>query len=159
MITISKKNPIKNGVVYTIGYEGVVIDTFIQELKKSGIKQVIDVRRNPISRKSGFSKNKLMERLLTDGISYIHIPELGIPSSMRKNLQLKEDYIRLLNEYETKLLPEAQLQKEVLIEHLKKTPSALLCFEADPEYCHRSRLANVIANETGLQQIHIHYSR
>jgi uncharacterized protein (DUF488 family) len=159
MITNSKKNFIKNGIVYTIGYEGIVIDTFIQELKKSGIKQIIDVRRNPISRKSGFSKNKLMERLLSDEISYIHIPELGIPSSMRKNLQFKEDYIRLFNEYETKLLPEAQSQKEFLIQLLQKTPSALLCFEADHEYCHRSRLANIIANETGFQQIHIHYSR
>ncbi|MDR0390795.1 MAG: DUF488 domain-containing protein [Planctomycetaceae bacterium] len=158
MVTISNNNLTESNVVYTIGYEGIVIDTFIQELNKSGIKQVIDVRRNPISRKRGFSKNKLMERLLSVGISYIHIPELGIPSSMRKNLQFKEDYIQLLNEYETKLLPDAQLQKEILIELLQSKPSALLCFEADPEYCHRSRLANVIVNETGFRQIHLHYA-
>ncbi|MDR1924378.1 MAG: DUF488 domain-containing protein [Planctomycetaceae bacterium] len=153
MISVSKQTSI-----YTIGYEGVVFETFLRKLKNSGIKQLIDVRRNPISRKPGFSKNKLAQKLQAEGITYIHIPELGIPSEMRRELNNKEDYVKLFDKYETDLLPTAQRQKEILINLLEEKPSVLLCFESDPEYCHRTRLAKVIADETGLQQIHLHYS-
>ena len=144
-------------VVYTIGYEGVAIDTFLRKLKASKIKRVIDVRRNPISRKPGFSKRRLQEELATIGVEYVHIPQLGIPSSMRRELHSLEDYKSLFDEYEKTILPDAQEYKEHAIQLLTEKPSALLCFESTPCYCHRSRLAGVIANETGFVQKHIQF--
>ncbi len=139
-------------VIYMIGYEGLALETFVRRLNESGIKQILDVRRNPISRKPGFSKKKLAERLAVSGIQYFHFPELGIPTSMRRELNSKADYQRLLDEYEAKILPCMKEQIALVIEHLEERPSALLCFERDVECCHRTRLASVIAKETGFQK-------
>ena len=50
-------------ILYTIGYEGRKIDEFVVNLKSSHVKMLIDVRELPLSRKKGFSKNKLKEKL------------------------------------------------------------------------------------------------
>src|SRR4051812_7929573 len=47
--------------VYTIGYEETSIDRFLDRLLRSGIKQVIDVRANPVSRKYGFARSSLSD--------------------------------------------------------------------------------------------------
>ena len=49
--------------IYTIGYEGSDIERFIETLVILKIEAVADVRELPISRKKGFSKNKLRESL------------------------------------------------------------------------------------------------
>ena len=68
---------------------------------------------------------------------------------MRRGLNSKADYVRLFDDYEAMLLPQAGEQMEKVVELLMTKPSALLCFENDRECCHRTRLAMVIANETG----------
>ena len=45
--------------VSTIGYEGRTLENYLNELLRSGVTVLCDVRRNPISRKYGFSKNTL----------------------------------------------------------------------------------------------------
>ena len=50
-------------VVYTIGYEGVDIDCFVATLRTVGVTLLADVRAVAVSRKKGFSKNGLRERL------------------------------------------------------------------------------------------------
>ena len=124
----------------------------MRKLTEAGVKQILDVRCNPISRKPGFSKNQLKERLSVAKIGYFHFPELGIPSSMRRELNTKADYARLFDEYEAKILPHAREQMAQVVELIITMPSALLCFENDMECCHRTRLATVIANETGFQK-------
>ena len=37
--------------LFTFGYEGLSLDVFITRLKSAGVKTVIDVRANPLSRK------------------------------------------------------------------------------------------------------------
>lgn len=49
--------------LFTIGYENAEITNFIEALRRSKIQRVADVRKNPVSRKRGFSKNKLAEHL------------------------------------------------------------------------------------------------
>ena len=49
--------------LFTAGYEGINIDTFISNLLAKNINCVLDVRALPLSRKPGFSKNKLADRL------------------------------------------------------------------------------------------------
>jgi uncharacterized protein (DUF488 family) len=50
-------------VVYTIGYEGTDIDRFVATLRTVGVTLLADVRAVAVSRKKGFSKNGLRERL------------------------------------------------------------------------------------------------
>ncbi|MCL2117354.1 MAG: DUF488 domain-containing protein [Planctomycetaceae bacterium] len=124
-------------------------ETFLRRLNDAGIKQILDVRCNPISRKPGFSKKQLAGRLSVAEIDYFHFPELGIPASMRRVLNSKSDYQHLFDEYESEILPHATEQMKIVAKLLEKMPSALLCFENDRECCHRTRLAIVISNQTG----------
>jgi uncharacterized protein (DUF488 family) len=57
-------------VVYTIGYEGMDIDRFVATLRTIGVTLLADVRAVAVSRKKGFSKNGLRERLEAEGITY-----------------------------------------------------------------------------------------
>jgi uncharacterized protein (DUF488 family) len=124
--------------LYTIGYEGRTLEEYISLLLEENIRAVVDVRRNPISRKKGFSKTALGDGLLENGILYFHIPGLGIDSSLRKKLDTEEDYQQLFNIYSNKLLPKSAREIETLKTILERFPSvALTCFERDPHHCHR----------------------
>ncbi len=76
--------------IFTVGYEGQDIQDFVDFLAKNKITIIADVRKNPVSRKKGFSKNKLAESLATQKIGYMHLPNLGVPSAWRK--KAKEEF-------------------------------------------------------------------
>jgi uncharacterized protein (DUF488 family) len=125
--------------LFTIGYEGADIDDFVKYLKKNKIKLIADVRKNPISRKKGFSKNKLREALALKKIAYAHFPNLGVPSSWRK--EAKTHFItreRMFKDYSEKILPRATKDLSEIIDLAKKENVALMCYEADASDCHRS---------------------
>lgn len=131
--------------LFTIGYEGKSIDNYLNELILNNVKLVCDVRRNPLSRKYGFSQKSLSSILEALHISYIHLPELGIASSKRGNLNTLNDYNKLFEEYERTTLKNAEKYLEEITrlvgEHKRV---ALTCFEKDPSMCHRSRVAKAL---------------
>ena len=61
--------------LFTIGYEGRSIDAYINELISRNIGTVIDVRRNALSMKYGYSKERFSSYLDRAGIFYIHMPQ------------------------------------------------------------------------------------
>lgn len=66
--------------IYTVGYEGRTIDDLLSHLIRSGIRQLVDVRRNALSRKYGFG-GKTTARLCAEvDIAYIHVPALVSPA-------------------------------------------------------------------------------
>lgn len=129
--------------VYTIGYEGCEIDEFIEYLVKKKIQLIADVRKNPISRKRGFSKNKLAARLSEKNIDYVHYKGLGVPSEWRKrakqNLITRE---RMFDDYVEKILPEHSQEIEDIRDRAKKLRVALLCYERAADDCHRRRVSD-----------------
>ena len=129
-------------VLYTIGYEGISIEAYLNKLIKNDVKLLVDVRRNPISRKYGFSKGSLGNFCGGLGIEYVHIPEVGIDSSKRRKLNNQDDYNALFREYENTVLLETYNAQEKILTLLDKHKRiALTCFEADKCQCHRTRLA------------------
>jgi len=140
--------------VHTLGYEGRSLDAFLNLLMEKGIARIIDVRRNAYSMKYGFSAKVLSSALEKCGVKYVHIPELGIPSDRRADLSTEGDYARLFAYYES-VLPQAEKALTTAGSLLNQGPSALLCFEADPGMCHRSRLARVLASRTGLEVVNL----
>ncbi len=129
--------------LYTVGYEGLSLVDFVHRLNENGIAAIIDVRRNPISRKKGFSKTALSDRLQIEGIGYFHLPNLGIASNLRKNLETRSDYEKLFAYYTAELLPEAKEEvKRIQFLLIRFRRAALLCFERDHELCHRHCLAS-----------------
>lgn len=125
-------------VIFTLGYEGTEIEEFARKLTANAIVALIDVRKNAISRKKGFSKTKLSEKMRTIGIEYYHMPELGIPSSLRRqlNASLPETYYKLFEHYEKSILPYASDSITRITEIAeKKGRIAITCFESDHKYC------------------------
>ena len=134
--------------LFTIGYEGSSLDNYLNRLIRNNVKLIVDVRSNPISRKYGFSKTKLQEYLEKIDVSYCHLPELGIPSALRKDLSSKQSYQDLFETYATTILPKqpsALNHIKVLLEQHRRI--ALTCFEADYCMCHRHKITEVFATE------------
>jgi hypothetical protein len=90
-------------MLFTIGYEGVSIEQYLNILIQKDVQVLCDVRNNPLSRKFGFSKSSLQKYLCHIGIEYVHLPELGITSTKRNNLSTEEDYQNLFLEYKSSL--------------------------------------------------------
>ncbi len=136
--------------VYTLGYEGLSIDTFLNVLLSRGIGRVIDVRNNPFSRKYGFSSSQLKEKCQEIDVEYYHFPALGIPSSIRKNGDGQE----LWTVYEETILLNASKDIDAVKGLCIEKGSLLLCFEQDPNTCHRKILAQNISVKTSLPVYH-----
>ena len=131
---------------FTIGYEGSSFENYLNRLIKNNVKVLCDVRRNPLSRKYGFSKQTLSETLKKLGISYVHIPELGIASEQRQELNTQADYDRLFSEYERTTLQSASKNLQELFSLFRKHKRvAITCFEAQQCMCHRGRVAEALA--------------
>lgn len=136
--------------VVTVGYEGRSFESYLTLLLKSGVTVLCDVRRNPISRRYGFSKSALARGCENIGVRYEHIPELGIPSSERQGLDTQADYDALFELYERTSLP-LQGPSLALIQSLVEGGNrvALTCFEELPEQCHRHCVAEALERAHG----------
>lgn len=126
--------------LFTIGYEGLSFDSFLKYLIEFNINIIFDVRKNPISRKKGFSKSDLYERLNSGKIRYIHLPQLGTPRSLRLELQIKKDYSLFFEKYNVFLEKQIEYLDQIL-DISKKENVALMCYEREASKCHRSAIA------------------
>lgn len=142
--------------VYTTGYEGRDITEFLEHLDTFNIQRVVDVREIPLSRKKGFSKNILQQRLAEHNIDYIHIKSLGSPSYLRKKVYQDKNFESFFEEYE-KHLESCRDSLEELYKVVNEKLSCLLCFEREYTNCHRSVVANKVSriNGTTLEIKHI----
>lgn len=143
-IVIQNARPANLGqALFTIGYEGDSVDGYLERLIRHGVKLLCDVRRNPLSRKTGFSKGQLSSYCEKVGIEYRHLPELGIPSHRRQELNTLADYQALFSVYRKEDLPQAQRAiKELGILLKKYDRIALTCFEKEHQFCHRHCVAD-----------------
>ncbi|MCK4277192.1 MAG: DUF488 domain-containing protein, partial [Phycisphaerae bacterium] len=94
-----------NPGVYTVGYERWSVDRLLDEVMLAGISRIIDVRSNPVARRYGFHKSTLGRVANKVGVEYVHVPEVGIPSHLRRRLDSTQDYDRLFDHYVSVLLP------------------------------------------------------
>jgi uncharacterized protein (DUF488 family) len=147
--------PSANTAVYTTGYEGEQVDSFLNRLMVAGIRRVVDVRSNPIARRFGFHRSTLSRLCSELQIDYISVPELGISSAERQGLDDSLDRMELLNDYQHKTLPANPIAIQRISELMTERASTLLCLEAEACRCHRSRLALAVAQLTALPVVHL----
>jgi len=142
--------------LFTMGYEGTTIDTFIDNLQANRIDCILDIRALPLSRKPGFSKTKLAEKLSLSGVRYIHLAELGTPKNIREKLKSTRDYSTFFKKME-KYLAGQREAIEFAYNHVMNSRCCLMCFERLADYCHRKIVAEKIkaTNRDGLQITHI----
>jgi uncharacterized protein (DUF488 family) len=128
--------------VYTIGYEGTDIDKIVATLHAVGVKVMADVRAVALSRKKGFSKNALRNRLEAEGIGYVHFVELGDPKPGREAAKAGhfDQFKRIYNAHLVGHPARAAL--DLLEETVQGAPVCMLCFERDPKTCHRTIVAD-----------------
>jgi uncharacterized protein YwgA len=141
--------------IYTIGYENRSIDGFLGSLIRAGIRRIIDVRANPVSRKYGFARSTLANLAGKLGLGYSHFPELGISSERRKVAKTRSEFMELFSYYERQVLPARIAETAKLAELMKIVPSVLLCMEKEAVDCHRGRLATCMASLTNLSLVHL----
>jgi uncharacterized protein (DUF488 family) len=123
--------------VWTIGYERLLPEQLVNELRVAGVERVIDVRFRPQSRRPGMSKTRLSELLGDHGIAYEHRRALGTPADLR-HLFHKGQIAEATAAYRSHVEATAPDALDGLAAELEHGPStALLCLEADPAGCHR----------------------
>jgi uncharacterized protein (DUF488 family) len=134
-------------ILFTIGYEGISLEAYLNRLIKNDVKVLVDVRNNPLSMKYGFSKSQLQRYCNSLGIEYVHYPEVGIQSEQRQELNTQSDYDKLFAVYCQNNLKKTIASQVKILNLLKeKKRIALTCFEANICQCHRKHLAEVIKN-------------
>ncbi|MDR1010532.1 MAG: DUF488 domain-containing protein [Opitutaceae bacterium] len=143
-IEASRPPPARAGIC-TIGYEGRSLENYLNILIKQSITLLCDVRRNPLSRKYGFSKSTLSKSCGHIGIRYEHLPELGIAPEERRELNTQEDYDALFAVYERDSLPGQTGALRLIKSWVDEGHHvALTCFEHLPCQCHRHCVANAL---------------
>ena len=145
-ITAENRMPPKSPGLLTIGYEGKCLENYLNELLRARVTLLCDVRRNPLSRKYGFSKSTLSKACEGVGICYEHLPELGVASEERQELKTQDDYDALFNRYERETLPRQTNTLTRIQDWVEKDGKrvALTCFERLPHQCHRHCVAKAL---------------
>ncbi len=136
----------ENVVVFTIGHSTRSLPEFIDLLETYGISMLVDVRTAPHSRHNPqFNKETLAETLRTQGVKYLHLPELGGFRRPRKdspNLAWKNKMLRGYADYmQTREFSENLLKLIVLA---KENRLVIMCAEAMPWRCHRSLISDAL---------------
>jgi len=129
-------------VLFTIGYEGLDSERLIAALRDAQVGTLADVRAVANSRKRGFSKNALRTSLEEAGIGYAHARALGTPKAGRQAARA-DDAALMRRIYCEEVLDTANggLALDELSALAGRSPICLLCFEREPERCHRRVLA------------------
>lgn len=140
--------------VFTIGYEGLDVTAFLSLLSKHDINTVVDIRELPLSRKRGFSKRSLAELLREEGFGYIHMADLGCPRQVRNQYRADGSWKRYTEGFLVHLEGQTRAIEE-LSDLVADRNCALLCFEADHRFCHRSFVADAVNQYSGADVRHI----
>jgi uncharacterized protein (DUF488 family) len=139
----------------TIGVYGFDGDSFLQRLRHSDVRLLLDVRQRRGVRgpEYGWANSRRLQATLGDaGIAYEHHPELA-PTTELRHLQYAEDdrqgvgkrsrhelAAEYTHRYTTEILDRADLTPIVSALPSSGT-AALFCVERDAEACHRSLVA------------------
>jgi uncharacterized protein (DUF488 family) len=138
--------------ITTIGYQGRTVEDVIAMLRAADVKILVDVRRTPLSRKPGLSKNSVAARLCDAGIEYLHLPQLGNPRDNRDAFRRGDE--AAVARYRAALrMPEGQAALAQLLRLARHRRIALMCFELNPAECHRSMVAEELAESGAISQV------
>jgi uncharacterized protein (DUF488 family) len=146
--------------LFTIGYEGMDLQSFMSRLEDKGIDCVLDVRENPFSRKPGFSKGPLSRALEARGIQYVHFKELGTPRSLREQLKADGDHGKFLQEME-KYLTTREEALDHARDYVARMTCCVMCYERSADLCHRKLVAQMVRVRVGdgVCVIHLQHTR
>lgn len=128
------------GRIYSVGYEGMTVDGLVERLTGAHVSVVVDVRLNPSSRKPGFSRKGLSDRLAKAGIDYVHEKDLGNPTDNRDSFRYGDgetgrERMRFI------LSNGSREALDRVVALASKNRIAVLCVEREHRRCHRDVVA------------------
>lgn len=140
------------GNITGLGYQGLTIDQYTQQLADQNIQTVVDVRLTPISRKPGFSKTRLKNHLEKHGINYVHLRELGNPKENRDGFWDAlgtESHARCVNRFRDIITSDPKKMRALQeVTRLAESGNVvLLCYEEEQVNCHRNVLLEIISEQ------------
>jgi uncharacterized protein (DUF488 family) len=155
--------------VATIGVYGFTDQMFLERLREAGVGVLVDVRQRRGVRGSDYAwanSRRLQSMLAEADIEYRHRKELA-PTSELRQLQYREDdrqgvgkrsRTQLAREYRERYIAEILDRADldaVVAELPTDRVTALMCVERDPQACHRSLIAQRLAAQYGLEELHL----
>jgi uncharacterized protein (DUF488 family) len=143
--------------LYTIGFTKSTAEHFFGRLRQADIRRLVDIRLNNTSTLAGFTKRDDLAYFLRSILDaeYVHEPLLAPMPDMLKAYQAKQvQWDAYAAQYD------ALIHRREVATVLKRAtfdgPTALLCSEATPEYCHRRLAAeHLSAAWGGLEIVHL----
>ena len=146
----------KRTTVATVGYQAATVDSVLRALQAAGVELLVDVRAVASSRRPGFSKSSLAANLAAVGIGYVHLRGLGTPAAGRAAARAGR-HARMRSIFREHL---RTLEAQAELVELRELASAgrrvcLLCFEADPQHCHRTLVAEALAARMPIEVIQL----
>jgi uncharacterized protein (DUF488 family) len=144
-------------ILYTIGHSTRTLEDLIDTLHAHAIRNLVDIRSIPMSRRLPHFNREALEKSLSDaGIRYIWLPALG---GRRKkirddspNIALRNDSFR--NYADHMLTPEFQRGIDELIKLADEFPTAYMCAERVYFHCHRMLVSDWLVAH-GHEVLHI----
>ena len=103
-VDLQIENDFDNKSIYSIGYERKTLEEFFLILKNNDIKQLIDVRNFPNSKKKMFSTEELRESSKKYHVEYHSMRELGSPQGLREKLEKNKNLKKYFQEYSACIL-------------------------------------------------------
>jgi uncharacterized protein (DUF488 family) len=132
--------------VLTIGHSTRTWKDFLDLLRAHRVQRVIDVRSIPRSRHNPhFNRKTLSTKLRAARIGYVHLRKLGGLRHARRdspNMGWRNTSFRGFADYMQTSEFEAGLHR--LMKLVGQKRSAIMCAEAVPWRCHRSRIADAL---------------
>jgi uncharacterized protein (DUF488 family) len=143
----------------TIGVYGFDAESFVQRLRHADVRLLLDVRQRRGVRGPEYAwanSRRLQAALAAAEITYEHHPELAPTTALRQLQYAEDDRQGVGKRSRRELAPEyARRYTTEILDRADLTPivsalpssgtAALLCVERDPQACHRSLIAQRLA--------------
>jgi uncharacterized protein (DUF488 family) len=143
---------LKKPSIFTIGHSTRSIDEFVALLKAHGVKELVDVRSIPMSRRNPqFNTDTLKQSLTSEHIRYKHLKKLGGLRRAKKdspNLGWRNASFRGYADYMA--TSEFSEGLSALIKIAQSRTTSIMCAEAVPWRCHRSLIADALIKKAWL---------
>jgi len=135
--------------IFTIGFGQKTAREFFRILKGAAVRKVVDVRLNNVSQLAGFTKKDDLAFFLEGigGMAYEHRPELAPTKEMLDGYRGGNVTWPDHEERIRQLLAERAVEDVLMPEDMDG--ACLLCSEPEPERCHRSIVAEYLADRWG----------
>ncbi len=159
--------------VLTIGVYEWDLGSWLAALRGAGVRLIVDVRQRRGVRGSRYmwaNSLRLQTALADAGVGYLHRADLAPTTELRRLQYAADDRLGVgkrsrdlldpgyVEGYVREVLDRADL--DGLVAQLpQEGAAALFCVEADPEACHRSLVAQRLAERHGLTVAHLRPER